>query len=106
MRRRGREARPANAAAVEMIDEAERAHPGLEAASVRVYGPVAAVRAEGGIAHECLGEQADQVLAIDGIHSADDKARMEEEQPEPGRSRFALWLISPLRRPAIRWQAG
>jgi hypothetical protein len=63
-----------------MLDKTGRAHPGLEAAPVRVYGPVAVVRAKRGIAHERLGEQADQVLAIDGIHSADDKARTEEEQ--------------------------
>jgi hypothetical protein len=80
MRRRGREARPADAAAVEMLDEAGGAYPRLELAPIRVGGPVAAVRAEGGIAHERLGQQADQVLAIDGIHSADDTARTEEEQ--------------------------
>ena len=56
-------------AAVEMLDEAGRAYPGLEAASVRVGRAVAAMRAEGGIAHRRLGEQADQFLAIDGIHS-------------------------------------
>lgn len=81
MRWRGRVARPAAAAAVEIIDEAGRAHPGLEPASIRVRGPVAAaVRAERGIAHECFGEQTDQFLAIDSIHSADDTARTEEEQ--------------------------
>jgi hypothetical protein len=80
MRWRGRQARPANTAAVEMIDEAGRAYPGFEAASIRIGGPMASVRAERGIAHERLSEQADQVLAIDGIHSADDTARTEEEQ--------------------------
>jgi hypothetical protein len=43
-------------------------------------GPVATARAKHGIAHERLGEQADQFLAIDGIHSTDDTARTEEEQ--------------------------
>lgn len=64
-----------------MLDQAGRAHPSFEAASICVHSPVAAVRAEGGIAHERLGQQADQFLAIDGIHSADDNARTEEEQP-------------------------
>jgi hypothetical protein len=63
-----------------MIDEAGGTYPGIELDSIRVGGPVAAVWAERGIAHERLGEQADQVLAIDGIHSADDTARTEEEQ--------------------------
>ena len=39
MRRRGRETRPADAAAVEMLDEAGRAYPGFEAVSVRVGCP-------------------------------------------------------------------
>jgi hypothetical protein len=65
---------------VEMIDQAGRAHPGLEPASIRIGSPVKAMRAKHRIAHERLGQQADQVLAIDGIHSADDKARTEEEQ--------------------------
>jgi hypothetical protein len=63
-----------------MIDEASRAHPGFQAASIRIGGPMASVRAKRGIAHQRLSEQADQVLAIDGIHSADDTARTEEEQ--------------------------
>ena len=65
-----------------MLDEAGCAYPRLEPAPIRVGGPVAAVRPERGIAHERLSQQADQVLAIDGIHSADGKARTEEEQPE------------------------
>ena len=52
-----------------MLDEVGGAYPGFEAASVRVGRAVAAMRAEGGIAHRRLGEQADQFLAIDGIHS-------------------------------------
>jgi hypothetical protein len=80
MRRRARQARPADAAVVEMLDKAVRAHPGFEAAPIRVGGPMAASRTEYGIAHECLRNQADQFLAVDGIHSADDKARAEEEQ--------------------------
>ena len=68
MRRRGRETRPADAAAVEMLDEAGRACPGLKAAAGRVGGPVAAMRAKSAIAHQRLGEQADQFLAIGGIH--------------------------------------
>jgi hypothetical protein len=39
-------------------------------ASIRLGGPVTPVRAKSGIAHECFGDQADQFLAIDGIHSA------------------------------------
>jgi hypothetical protein len=35
----------------------------------RVEGPVAAPRAKCGVAHERLGQQAAQFLAIDGIHS-------------------------------------
>jgi len=89
MRWRGRQARPANTTAVEMIDETGRAHPGFQAASIRIGGPMASVRAERGIAHECLNEQADQVLAIDGIHSADDKARTEEEQWRRSRTHSA-----------------
>ena len=81
MRRRGRETRPADAAAVEMLDEAGGAYPRLEPAPIRVGGPVAAVRTERGIAHEGLSQQADQVLAIYGIHSTDDTARTEKEQP-------------------------
>jgi hypothetical protein len=38
MRLHGRETRPANAAAVEMLDEAGRACPGIELASIRVEG--------------------------------------------------------------------
>ena len=38
-------------------------------ASRRRRSAVAAMRAEGNIAHRRLGEQADQFLAIDGIHS-------------------------------------
>ena len=79
MRRSGRQARPADAAAVEMLDEAGRACSGLDPASVCVGGPVAAMRAKGGIPHERLGEQADQFLAIDGI-PADDTTRTEAEQ--------------------------
>jgi hypothetical protein len=80
MRRRGLQARPADAAAVKMLDQAGCAHPGLEAASIRVGGPMATVGAERGIGHERLGQQVDQFIAIDGIHSADDTARTEEEQ--------------------------
>jgi hypothetical protein len=89
MRRRGRQARPADAAAVEVIDQASRAHPRLELASVRVGGPVATARAKHGIGHERLSEQVDQFLAIDGIHSADDKARTEEEQWRRSRTHSA-----------------
>jgi hypothetical protein len=37
-------------------------------ASIHVGGPVAAAWAKGGIAHQRFGDQADQFLAIDGIH--------------------------------------
>ena len=57
-------------AAVEMLDEVGGAYAGFEAASVRVGRAVAAMRAEGNIAHRRLGEQADQFLAIDGITMA------------------------------------
>lgn len=67
MQRRGRQARPAYAALVEMLDETGRAHPGLHSASIRVGGPIAAARAEYGIAHEPLGEQG---RMVNGIHSA------------------------------------
>jgi hypothetical protein len=69
MRRCGRQARPADAAAVEMLDQTGRAYPGRELASIRVGRPVAAARAKCGIAHERLGQQVDQGLAIDGIHA-------------------------------------
>lgn len=52
-----------------MLDQAGRAYPGRELASIRIGGPVAAMRAKCGIAHERLGQQIDQDLAIDGIHS-------------------------------------
>jgi hypothetical protein len=55
-----------------MLDKTGGAHPCLEPASIRIGGPVAATRAKHGIAHQRLGEQADQFLVIDGIHSADD----------------------------------
>ena len=77
MRRRRRQARPADAAAVEMLDEAGRVCLGLESASIRVGGPVTAARAECGIAHERFHQQADQFRAIDGIHAPDDTARTE-----------------------------
>jgi hypothetical protein len=41
---------------------------------------VAASRAKRGVAHERLSQQVDQILAIDGIHSADDKPRWEAEK--------------------------
>jgi hypothetical protein len=66
--RRGRETRPADATAVEMLDEAGRAYPSRELVTIRVYRPIAAARAEGGIAHQRLGHQTDQVLAINDIH--------------------------------------
>jgi hypothetical protein len=53
-----------------MIDKTGRAHPGVEPASIRIGGPIATAWAKHGIAHERLGQQADQFLAIDGIHPA------------------------------------
>jgi hypothetical protein len=53
---------------VDMIDKIGRAHSGFETASIRVGGPVAAARAGRGIANERLSKQADEFLAIDGIH--------------------------------------
>ena len=69
MRWRRWKARTADTAPVEMIDEASRAHPGLKPASIHVCGPVAAAWSKRAIAHQRLSEQADQFLAIDGIHS-------------------------------------
>jgi hypothetical protein len=51
-----------------MLDQTGRANPGRELASIRVGRPVAAPRAKCGIAHQRLGQQVDQGLAIDGIH--------------------------------------
>lgn len=79
MRLSGRVARPANAAAVKMIDEAGSAQPGVGATLFRVGRPITAARPESGIAHQRLGEQANQGLAID-IHSAEDTARTNGEQ--------------------------
>jgi hypothetical protein len=47
---------------------------------------MASVRTERGIAHERLSEQADQVLAIDGIHSATirpERKRNNQSRSEP-----------------------
>jgi len=39
-----------------MIDDASRAHPGIEAASIRVCGPVAAAWSKRDVANERLSE--------------------------------------------------
>jgi hypothetical protein len=92
---------------MEMLDEAGRAHPGFETASIRVGGPVAVARAERGFAHERLSEQADQFLAIDGIHSADDTARTQEEQWRRSRTHSAGdWQLAPEPFPARRCVSG
>src|SRR5512132_2791111 len=70
MRWRRWKARTADTAPVEMIDETSCAHPGLNPASIRVCGPVAAAWSKPRHrASARLSEQADQFLAIDGIHS-------------------------------------
>jgi hypothetical protein len=43
-------------APVEMIDKTSRAYLCLEAASIRISGPVATARAKRDIAHQCLSE--------------------------------------------------
>jgi hypothetical protein len=80
MRWHGREARPANAAPKEMIDEASCAQSRLELASIRIGGPVTVARSKGGIAHERFDDQGDQLLTIDIIHPA--RIRPEQEQLE------------------------
>jgi hypothetical protein len=70
MRLSGRQARPADAASVKVLDEAGRAYLSIQPASVRIDGPVTPPLAKGGIAHQRFGEQADQFLAIDGFHSS------------------------------------
>jgi hypothetical protein len=81
-----------------MLDEAGRA-PGLEPATIRGSGPVTAMRTEPGIAHERLGDQADQFLATDGFIPRRYLPERKRNIPE-SMSRFAL-LISPLRRRAM-----
>src|SRR5512132_1857095 len=66
----GAGARTADTAPVEMIDEGSCAHPGLKPASIHVRGPVVAAWSKPRHrASARLSEQADQFLAIDGIHS-------------------------------------
>jgi hypothetical protein len=69
MRLSGRQARPANAAAVEMLNQVGSAYPRLEAASVRIDGPVTSPMAKCGIAHERLCYQGNQDLAIHVVHA-------------------------------------
>jgi hypothetical protein len=78
-----------------MLDEAGRACPGIELASIRVGGPMAASRTKSGIAHERLSDQNDQFVAIDGIHSADDTARTEEEQWRLSNIQPGSWQPAP-----------
>ena len=69
MRRRGWETRPADAAAADTIGDASRTYPGPQAVSIRVRRPMTAAWTKRGIAPQRLGQQVEQFIAIEGIHS-------------------------------------
>jgi hypothetical protein len=55
MRRRGRKTGETDAAAIKVLDEAGRAYPGRQLASIRIGGPVTMPRSKCRIAHQRFG---------------------------------------------------